>query len=87
MVNSVTCTEAEIHLIQLLSRKLLANFLRKLQVNYFSKTFLDGHFKLTSDVSLNQCHSKNEKLGGETMAQNAGKSDFVYDFSNFNKNW
>ena len=50
--------------------------LQKSQINYFLKTSLDGYFKLTSDTSVNQCHSKVEKSGGQTMAQNTGKSDF-----------
>ena len=82
MLNGITYTEAKIqsialHLIRLLSR----------QINYFSETSLDGYFKLTSDIYffLNQCHSKFEKPGGQTIGLNIGF--FLYDFNNFNKNW
>ena len=52
MLNCVTYTEAETqkaapHLIELLSR-----IFKKLQINHFSKPFLDGYFKLKSDISL-----------------------------------
>ena len=54
-------------------------FLRKSQINYCLKLILESYFKLlTSDISLksDQCHSKVEKSGGQTMGQNTEKSDF-----------
>ena len=62
-----------LHLFEPLSRA--DNFLgilQKPQINYFSKTSLDGYFL------LNQYRSKVEQSGGLTMAQNTGKSDFFF---------
>ena len=45
----------------------------------YKKLILESYFKLlTSDISLksDQCHSKVEKSGGQTMGQNTEKSDF-----------
>ena len=50
---------------------------------------MDGYFnyfKLTSDISLHQCHGKVEKSAGQTMGQNTVKSD-LYDFNDFIKMW
>ena len=51
-----TYTQAEIqstaqHLIELL-RSIFWGIFRKLQIDYFSKTSLDGRFKLTSDTFI-----------------------------------
>ena len=36
---------------------------------------------------LNQWHKKLKNQDVETMEQNNGKFDFLYDLNNFNKNW
>ena len=64
---------------QRISLNNLLGFLRKSQINYCLKLILESYFKLlTSDISLksDQCHSKVEKSGGQTMGQNTEKSDF-----------
>ena len=51
--------------------------LRKSKMNYFSKAFLNGFFKLKVVFLLNHCHSKVEKSGGQTMTQNTRNLFFL----------
>ena len=48
----------------------------KLQINYFSKTLWIVTFSKQIIFDLNQCHSKVEKSGGQTIGENNRKSDF-----------
>ena len=80
---------------QRFKRRVLSNnflkILQKLQLNYFSKTYLVGYFKLTSDISIKSVGRKGLKWArlknqeGETMGQNTRKYNFLYDLDNFNK--
>ena len=71
MLNLVTYTEAEIEAQQCtLSNTWEDNFLGilgKLQISYFSKTSLDGYFKLTSGISLKSVPHHGWKITRENL--------------------
>ena len=77
MLNGVTYTDAEIqsttlHLLELLSKQFLGNSPKITNQLFFKNLF--GWLQVI--FLLNQCHSKLEKSGVQTMGQNTGKSDF-----------
>ena len=51
-----------LHLFELLSRHSFMGILQKSQINYFSKTSLDGYFELTSDISLKSVPQQGWKI-------------------------
>ena len=69
MLNGITYTEQRFKVQYCtLSKSWVDNFLeilRKLQIKYFSETFLDVYFKLTNDISLGSVPQQGWKIRRE----------------------
>lgn len=87
MLNGIVNTEAKIQSTESHSiEKTPCKFSKNYKSTIFQKPLSMVNLSKQVKFVLNQCHSKTDQSGRQTMGQSPGKPEFLYDSIKFNKN-